>query len=239
MKNNSNENSLGFQGLTGNQLKIIALITMTVDHIGVQIFPELTILRIIGRIAFPIFAFMIAEGCRYTRNRKKYLLSLSSVALLCQIIYFIAMRSLYQCVMVTFSLAVIIIYALDNAQKKRTLLSWCLLALSLTATVFLCLILPLLMNDTNFAIDYGIFGVMLPVAIYLGKDKISQLCLAGIFMFWLCLYLQETQWFSLLTLPLLAMYNGKRGKLKLKSLFYIYYPLHLGVIYLISLLIFK
>ena len=59
----------GFSFLSGNSLKIIAAIAMTVDHIGVVIFPNFAILRIIGRIAFPIFAFMIAEGCRYTKKQ--------------------------------------------------------------------------------------------------------------------------------------------------------------------------
>ena len=58
--------------LSGNMLKVIAAITMTVDHIGVIFFPSSNILRIIGRIAFPIFAFMIAEGCKYTKNKFRY-----------------------------------------------------------------------------------------------------------------------------------------------------------------------
>lgn len=57
--------------LSGNQLKIIAMITMLIDHIGVNLFPSVTIMRVIGRLSFPIFAYMIAEGCRYTRDRKK------------------------------------------------------------------------------------------------------------------------------------------------------------------------
>ena len=58
--------------LTGNALKILAAIFMTIDHIGVMLFPRMLILRIIGRLALPVFAFMIAEGCKYTRNKKKY-----------------------------------------------------------------------------------------------------------------------------------------------------------------------
>ena len=90
-------------GLSGNQLKLIALAAMTCDHIAVAFFPRLTILRIIGRLAFPIFAYMIAEGCQFTKNRKKYLLSMAALALVCQVVYFVAMRSLYQCVLVTFT----------------------------------------------------------------------------------------------------------------------------------------
>ena len=59
-------------GLTNNQLKIIAMISMLIDHIGVAMFPNVMILRIIGRLAFPIFAYMIAEGCFYTKNKARY-----------------------------------------------------------------------------------------------------------------------------------------------------------------------
>jgi hypothetical protein len=59
--------SRGF--LTGNQLKLIAAGAMLADHVGLMFFPEAELLRIIGRLAFPIFAFMIAEGCKYTRNK--------------------------------------------------------------------------------------------------------------------------------------------------------------------------
>ena len=60
-------------GLSGNQLKLIALITMTIDHVGAYLLPQFTILRIIGRLSMPIYAFLIAEGCRHTHDRRKYL----------------------------------------------------------------------------------------------------------------------------------------------------------------------
>ena len=107
----------GFPGLSGNQLKLIALVTMTIDHVGMLLFPRLRILRYIGRIAFPIFAYMIAEGCHYTRNRRKYLLSMIFVAALCQVVYFFAMGSLYMSVLVTFSLSIGLIYLADYAQS--------------------------------------------------------------------------------------------------------------------------
>ena len=67
--------------LSGNQLKIIALVAMTCDHVGKELLPAYEFLQIMGRLAFPIFAYMIAEGCRYTRNRKKHLLQVASLAL--------------------------------------------------------------------------------------------------------------------------------------------------------------
>ena len=92
--------------LTGNQLKSIAMIAMTCDHVGLQLLPQFPILRIIGRLALPIFAYMIAEGCRHTRNRPRYLLTILGFAFICQAVYFFAMGSVYMCILVTFSLSI-------------------------------------------------------------------------------------------------------------------------------------
>jgi hypothetical protein len=66
MKNKS-YNPIGF--LSGSTIKIIACILMAIDHIGYHLFPNLIILRIIGRLSMPLFAFFIAEGCYYTKNK--------------------------------------------------------------------------------------------------------------------------------------------------------------------------
>ena len=60
--------------LTGNHLKLIAAFAMLLDHVGILLFPQIRLLRILGRLAYPIFAFMIAEGCRYTKNKLRYFL---------------------------------------------------------------------------------------------------------------------------------------------------------------------
>ena len=58
---------------------------MAFDHIGVALFPKVAILRYIGRLAFPIFAFMIAEGAKYTRNKVKYFLMIFIIGVICQV----------------------------------------------------------------------------------------------------------------------------------------------------------
>ena len=203
--------------LNNNQLKIIALITMTIDHIGVILFPNLKILRIIGRLAFPIFAYMIAEGAKYTKNRPKYLLTISLTALICQLVYYFAERSLDQCILVTFTASIILIYSLDYK------------FLSLPA-IFGAFFLTEFLN-----IDYGFCGIMMPVILYIADEKRKKLLYGTIMLILLSFFLGGVQWYSLFAIPLLALYNEKRGKLNLKYLFYIYYPLHLAVIYLISL----
>ena len=70
-----------------NHLKIIACISMLIDHIGFILFPNIEILRLIGRIAMPIFAFFIGEGCLYTKDRKKYFLRVFVLGIFCQAVY--------------------------------------------------------------------------------------------------------------------------------------------------------
>ena len=220
-----------FSGLTGNQLKLIALISMTCDHVGLQLFPEVLLLRIIGRLALPIFAYMIAEGCRYTRNRKKYLLRMASLAAVCQLVYFFAMGSLYQCILVTFSLSICLICAMDRWQQRRDTGSRVLVLGIFGAVFVLCVVLPDFLP--GFEIDYGLMGVLLPVLIYFGRP-VQNYLLAGLIL--LGFSYGGIQWCGLAAIPLLAVYNDQRGKYNMGKLFYIYYPLHLVVIYGISLL---
>lgn len=220
-----------FNGFTGNQLKLIALISMTCDHVGIQLFPDVLILRILGRLALPIFAYMIAEGCRYTRNRKKYLLRMVSLAVLCQVVYFVAMGSLYQCILVTFSLSISVIYAMDRWQERGDTASRVLALGTLAAVFVLCVVLPDFLP--GFEIDYGLMGVLLPVLIYFGKPA-HHFLLAGLIL--LCFSYGGIQWWCLAAIPLLGQYNDQRGKYNIGKLFYIYYPVHLVVIYGLSLL---
>ncbi len=216
-------------GFTGNQLKILAMLCMTLDHVGVLLLPQYPVLRYIGRLSMPIFAWMLAEGCRYTKNRFVHLLTVAVMALLCQAVYWVVDRSLFQCILVTFTLAIVLIYALDFAIRKKGFLPCCLLAVVFSAVSYICLFLP--NKLPGFYVDYGFFGVILPAVIYMGRTKEEKLftaacCLAGI-----AVNLGGLQWFSFASLPILYLYSGKRGKAQLKYLFYIYYPLHLAVIY--------
>ena len=70
-------------------LKLIAAVTMFIDHAGLLLFPDLEFMRILGRLAFPIFAFFIGEGCRYTSSKLKYFLRVSILGILCQAVYII------------------------------------------------------------------------------------------------------------------------------------------------------
>ena len=222
------------KGFTGNQLKILAMIAMTCDHLGLMLFPKVVILRIIGRLALPIYAYMIAEGCRHTRSKGTYLLRLAVLGVGCQIVYFVTMRSLYQCILITFSLSVLLIWAIDNAQQKRDAASRNLALGALFGISFVAMGIPTLFPELGFQVDYGMIGVLLPVLVYFGADRQKYLT-AGLIL--LGLDNGGIFWFALAAVPLLGMYNGQRGTAKIGMLFYLYYPLHLAAIYGLSMLL--
>ncbi|MBE7023049.1 MAG: hypothetical protein E7412_01120 [Ruminococcaceae bacterium] len=222
--------------LSGSQLKLVALVAMTVDHIGYYLFPDADFLRIIGRLAFPIFAYMIAEGCRYTRNRKKYLLTIALLGLGCQLVTFVAARSLFQCILITFSLSIGLTFLFDNAKSRKTISSFLWLGVGIGTVLFLTDIAPRLLSETDYAVDYGFCGVFLPVAIFVAGRKRDKLIFMTAVLCLIALDYGNPQWFSLGAVPFLAFYNGKRGNAVPKNLFYVYYPLHIGAIILIDVL---
>ena len=223
--------------LTNNQLKILALIAMTADHVGLQLLPQYGILRIIGRLAFPIFAYMIAEGCTYTRNRKKYLLTLAVMAVLFQLVYFFAMDSLYQGIFVTFTLSVCLIFTIDRARTQKTPLAVLTAVGTILAVLFLILAMPALLPGTDYEVDYGLWGTLLPVAVYFVPNRMWKLAATGLMLIPLAMENGGNQWYALLTLIPLGCYSGLRGKYRMKNLFYIYYPAHLVVIWLLDMLL--
>ena len=223
--------------LNGNQLKIAALVAMTCDHAGKLLFTDLYFLRILGRLAFPIFAYMIAEGCKYTKNRVKYLGIIAAIAFLCQVVYFFAADSLYQYILVTFSLSIALTYVVDNALKKRSFLSVVYVILSVFAVYTASVIVPNMLTTTDFHIDYGLGGILLPVLVYMVNSKWEKLLMSAICLVLIALSMGGIQWYSLAALIPLALYNGKRGTYRMKNLFYIYYPAHLVLIYLIKIIL--
>lgn len=217
--------------LNGNHLKLIALISMTFDHVGLALLGDFLPFRIIGRLAFPIFAYMIAEGCRYTRNKLRHFLQIFLLGVLCQLVMFYVTGSLYQGILIVFSVSIPLLYCVQWAQRRKRVLPWLVsLAAVLGAFVLYRLLLRVL-EGTDFCLDYGFIGALLPVLIGLHPNRRVKNLLAAVGTVAVCLVFGGIQWFSLLALPLLLLYNGERGKRNTKYLFYIYYPAHLALIY--------
>ncbi len=235
--------------MTRNALKIIACISMLVDHIGYILFPEVAFLRYIGRLAMPIFAFFIGEGCLYTRDRKKYFLRLFVLGLICQAVYvleYLIMKSgdpFYLNILLTFSASIVLCSAFlncfDKESRHKKGKENFILGLVLTVIVIICAlgkerIIP-------FHFDYGLGGIILPLFACATKEKHKKLLTfsAGLVLCLLTLDYSDPLWtvFALCSLIPLWFYNGKAGKANLKLAFYLFYPVHLGVLYLISFFI--
>lgn len=221
-----------------NALKIIAVASMLIDHIGLQFFPDAIWLRIIGRIAFPIFAFFIAQGMFYTRSRKKYILNMLWIGLVSQVPYaFLSSRMYNLNIMFSFIIAALIIVLIEELKKKQNVGYFILLGMIFVVAELL---------SVFSILSYGILGVLLVLCFYFIKSKGWSFAVAVILIVLMTVkdvlrssfaFENIIQIFGLLSLTILLLYNGGKGKANLKYMFYIFYPAHLAIILLIVLLI--
>ena len=224
--------------LNNNSLKIIAILSMLLDHVSYLFIRTNNFLyyifRIIGRICAPIMFFGIANGYKYTSNKKKYGLRLLIFALISQIPYSLFMNdkiflfSNYN-VIFTLFLSFLTILIFDKCDKK-------IIKYSL---MLLCLIL-------SYFCDWGVIGILISLAFYLINERkyaytiYTLLCI--IYITINTLIYKNIAWLIVnigLFLPILfiSLYNDKKGKHNLKYLFYYFYPSHLLVLYLIFKLV--
>ena len=226
--------------LSGNALKILACVFMFVDHLGVIIFPDIYILRAIGRLAMPLFAFTIAEGCFYTKNKLNHFLLIFGLGLITSIVYSVLYDVLFGDILITFSLSCLLIYSIDalkkgasQKDKKKVILSVFAFITGLAFSIYLCVC-------SGIIIDYGLGGVLLPVTVRLydfnsssvNKFKKENNPPINLLLFVLCLIAiaissGPRQFLSLISVIFILFYNGERGKWNMKYFFYLFYPLHI------------
>lgn len=201
--------------MTGFQLKLLAMLAMTADHIGAVFFPEIPLLRWIGRLAMPVLCFFIGEGLRHTRSPRRYLLRLTGFALLSELPFDLAFYGGiewgHQNVYFTLALGLLALWAIQSRGMEGWLLA---LTAALAAELLGC--------------DYGMYGVLLILLLdRFHRARSEQLAAAALLN--LAFFGLQTQTMSLIALPLLWLYNGKRGRDD-RRLFYLYYPAHLCVL---------
>lgn len=239
-----------FGGLTANILRIIAILLMLSDHIWATYMSFGNWMTYIGRIAFPIFAFQIAEGFVHTSNFKKYALRLLGFALISELPFNLFYSSrwfnpFHQNVLFTLLLGLLAIRLIDKAKKNRTAKN------ILLGAVWLLLIC--IASVIGFP-DYGFWGVMTVVMFYLLRDfpfawlaQLVAMVLIHIVFFEGQVFLVEvfgkvweipSQGFAVFALIPIWLYGGKKGASHkaLQYSFYAFYPLHMLILYLIKLL---
>ncbi len=210
-------------GISGSTLKIIAIITMLLDHMGAIIWPQYIFLRIIGRLAFPIFCFLLVQGFLHTHNVHSYALRLGIFALISEIpfdlaVYHVPIYTRHQNVFFTLLLGLLVLIGFKYFEEHM-FIQMILFALG----AFFALV-------CHF--DYGAFGIALIVFIYFYGLHHSFIILILGLIFLNALPGGIQSYATLAAIPI-GLYNGKRG-LSLKYSFYIFYPLHLLILYLIS-----
>ncbi len=218
--------STGF--LTSTGLKWIAIVTMIIDHIGAVLYPEsqypdMVILRIIGRIAFPIFAFLIVEGYRYTRDVQEYGMRLLIFALISEVPFDLAFEKVpftmdHQNVFFTLALGLLAVYVYDVLKEANGLLAGGgIFIIAATAEVF--------------RTDYGMLGVLLIVLMYAFYDKrFIAIWILVINVFFVMIGVSQNQLFAIVAVLFIWNYNGKPGR-RMRYLFYIIYPAHILILY--------
>lgn len=205
-------------------LKWIAMITMTIDHVGASLYPEHIVLRIIGRLSFPIFCYLIILGVESTRNVRNYFIRLFIFALISQVPFYLALGyEPFEQLNIFFTLSFGVLLFLNPL----------LILVSIPASEFL-----------HF--DYGVYGIALIASMRVFRENTKRGILLIILLNALFFLISDIQILSLFALPIIFLH--KNGFLKIekdvndrltysllrKYFFYAYYPLHLSALYLIK-----
>lgn len=211
------------KGLNTFSLKCIAIASMLIDHMGAVLFPYSTWMRIVGRLAFPIFAYLLVEGFIYTRDVKKYLIRLGIFALISEIpfdlaIFGTAFSLQHQNVFFELFIGILMLYLMVKApdQAQRVMI-----------------IIPALLISDWLCLDYGSWGLLMILVYYVCREKkILKLALIVV----INLLMGNSQVYAGLAVLIIALHNRELGP-KMKLFFYVFYPAHLLILFLVSILI--
>lgn len=260
---------------SGAALKHIAIAAMLIDHIGYGIVWRYILpvygesfnvfyifLREIGRLAFPLFSFLVAEGAIHTSNKARYLLNMSVFALISEVPFDILYKRtmIYpeaQNVFFTLSLGLsaILVYDLVKIFCEKKDLS--VIKERLLITLFF---IPFVLMAFFLRSDYGATGVLLIFLLYVLRGRYRIIMIAGVFILTVVNSFESAlldlidrgafppakditdkicvELTTIVSFMLISMYNGKRGRQAAKYLYYAFYPIHLLVIWAIGRLIF-
>ena len=225
---------------TAGALKVIALVAMTIDHVALFFIdsasPAYLVMRTLGRVAFPIFAFLISEGYVHSHDRVSYGLSLLIFAVISDVPWCILHEPGSHNVLFTLLAGFLGICCVE---KCNTVLHSSIGTVGKTVGILpsLFLFVMLCFTCSDLHTDYGYHGFLLVVVFHLLRDDRLSAVLIG-----LSLMVHEILPGQILAFSFIYFYNGKRGLQphgRWKYLFYAYYPLHMAVICIVRLLLLR
>ena len=235
-------------GVSADLLKLLALVSMTIDHYaavviyngnlygfvreyhqmaiatekGMQLMRLYYIFRTIGRLAFPIFAFLLTEGFIHTKDRKKYFLRVLLMGIFSEIPFDLCLFNkwfAFSAQNIGFTLALgILSMLLMKKFRRKPILKW--------GSVLICAALAEILR-----FDYGALGILMIASLYnFRKEKTLRIFSGVIFSVWISLGNFGAAALSFLPI---FFYNGEKGRIPLGRILYIYYPLHLSFFYML------
>ncbi|PAE18215.1 hypothetical protein CHH80_22875 [Bacillus sp. 7504-2] len=209
-----------FLEIGGRMIKLAAISLMVVDHIGFIFFPEYLILRIIGRLSLPLFAYSAAIGYTRTKNPKKYIIRIFCLAVISQVPYVFVFNNGYFNVLFTISTGLIIIHIINLHYNKiiKAIFSFVL--------IFICDVLYF---------EYGLYCIMLMIAFYIYREDYIKMMVAITLATILAIIIYNYQYYQLVAIiSLILIYLLRNIDFKIpKSISYTLYPAHLILFILI------
>ena len=207
-------------------LKLIACVTMFIDHVGAVFFPHHLWLRVIGRLAFPIYCFLLAEGAHYTKNPMKYALRLFAGLLLAEIPFDLALYGnlswAHQSVMFTLLLA----FLMAMVMRKLPLIGKVLV------------VIPFYFAAELLHTDYGGLGIIMAAVFLISRElpektlfQATGLALVNLAYFSTS-FIQPAAVAAMIPIRLYSGKKATRSKL-LQWAFYLFYPAHLLILWLL------
>lgn len=218
-------------------LKWIAILCMLIDHIGAVFTPyEINGFRIIGRLAFPIFCFLLVEGFCHTHNMKQYLLRMAAFVLISELPYDVAFHGGFsnqgQNVFFTLFIGLVVLYCLKSMEEKAEglplFITWTVKCLIITAGCFAAYVLKT---------DYDVIGILLIVSFYLFRGRFLLLLVSGFMLLsfnFSSFPSISVEIYAMFSYLFIFLYNGEKGR-SMKYFFYVFYPAHLMILYFISI----
>ena len=229
--------------MNGLILKIIALISMTIDHSGLVLFNDTITFRFIGRMALPIYVFLLVEGFNHTKNDNKrlikYYICILVIGILSEVlhdyvfyggIFFLKQNIMFTLILALLCMTIYEKYSNDIFEKIISIMVVILIA---------CL------SEMLF-VDYGLCGILLIFGFYLiSRFNINKILTTFMYLILLCIYIVIYFKFNgyiaytfgiFLSIIPISLYNGKKGYNSkiIKYGFYLYYPLHLAILLLLK-----
>ena len=214
-------------------IKLLALLTMLIDHIGVILLKDIIIFRLIGRLAMPLYAYCIARGFYFSKQHgtlKKYISNILALTLISEIPYCLIVQ--YPAINIGFTWlsAITILFVLESNmdRPKKYLVAWLIVLFAYSL-------------DRIISFDYGIYGLMTAVAMYYlmvkQESPVMMFIVSIILWIFYILFIDRSfeQFYAVFAVLFIAFLNPLDNIIRIpKSVYYWFYPLHMMILLLIG-----